>query len=93
MNGPLFILATYLVMSLVAFVAYGLDKRAATRGRSRIPESTLHLLALAGGFPGAWIGQRAFRHKRRKVPFMVVFWLIVLVHAASWGLWAWWKWS
>jgi len=73
------------LMSLVTFVAYGLDKgRARTAGR-RIPEQTLHLLAFLGGWPGAWIAQRLFHHKTRKLSFRVTFWLVVALHLALVG--------
>ncbi|TLM94745.1 MAG: DUF1294 domain-containing protein [Actinobacteria bacterium] len=69
-------------MSAVAFVAYGRDKAAARRGMRRTPESTLHLIALLGGWPGALVAQRAFRHKTRKTSFQVVFWVTVVVNCA-----------
>ena len=53
----------YLVMSLVAFAAYAVDKSAAKRGAWRTPESTLHTLELLCGWPGAWLAQRLLRHK------------------------------
>ena len=37
----------------------------------------LHLLGLFGGWPGAYLGQRWFRHKSSKISFQVLFWLIV----------------
>lgn len=92
MSAPLVILGIYLFVSLATFIVYGLDKRAAMRGRRRVSESTLHILALAGGFPGAWLGQRQFRHKRRKVGFLAGFWLIVLAHGVGWALWFWRPW-
>jgi uncharacterized membrane protein YsdA (DUF1294 family) len=70
------------VLSGASFVAYAADKRRAGTGRRRIPERTLHLLALLGGWPGALAGQRRFRHKTRKVSFQVVFWAVVLLHVA-----------
>jgi uncharacterized membrane protein YsdA (DUF1294 family) len=70
------------VTSAVSFVAYGFDKSRAGSGGRRVPERTLHLLALAGGWPGALLGQRQFRHKTQKVPFRVVFWITVVVHVA-----------
>lgn len=76
MNVPL----AYAVMSTVAFVAYGLDKSAATAGRRRTPESTLHFLGLACGWPGALLAQRAFRHKSRKAAFQSTHWGTVVVN-------------
>lgn len=68
------------VMSLVCFLAYGLDKRRASNGGRRVSERTLHLLAFLGGWPGAWLGQRQFRHKTQKVTFRLVFWMVVILH-------------
>ncbi|MHC4447402.1 MAG: DUF1294 domain-containing protein [Planctomycetota bacterium] len=83
------ILLVYAVASVAAFAAYGLDKRAAVRNRWRIPESSLHLLELLGGFPGALVGQQVFRHKRAKARYMIVFWLIALAHVGGWVAWWW----
>ena len=65
-------------LSLVVFVAYGIDRRRAAEGGFRISERTLQLLALLGGWPGAWLGQRLFRHKTRKLGFQLVFWMVVV---------------
>lgn len=73
-------LLTVTIMSLAAFVLYGIDKRRARNNMRRVPERRLHLIALCGGWPGAWIGQRVFRHKTAKLRFRVVFWLVVVVH-------------
>jgi len=70
----------YIVMSAVLFAAYGLDKRAAQTGAFRTQESALHLLALMGGWPGALVAQRVFRHKTVKVSFQVGFWITVAVN-------------
>ena len=83
--------AGYALMSLVAFIAYALDKRAARLNRPRIPEATLHLLELLGGWPGAFIAQRLLRHKNAKVGYQIVYWPIVTIHIVSW--WAVWHWS
>lgn len=69
-----------LAMSIFAFLAYRSDKRRAEAGEWRISEATLHVIALLGGWPGAFVGQRVFRHKTAKLPFQVVFWMIVLGH-------------
>jgi len=62
------------------FLAYRSDKRRAETGQWRIPESTLHLAELLGGWPGGFLGQRVFRHKTSKVSYQVVFWFIVFLH-------------
>ena len=77
----------YLGFSVATFVAYALDKSAAVQGRWRTPERTLHLLALAGGWPGALLAQQLLRHKTRKAAFIRVFWVTVGLNVA--GLVAW----
>jgi uncharacterized membrane protein YsdA (DUF1294 family) len=74
--------AVVAIMSLVTFVAYGFDKRRAQTDGRRVPEKTLHLMALFGGWPGALAGQRVFRHKTQKIGFRIVFWLCVVLHLA-----------
>lgn len=70
---PKAILALYLVASVITFVVYALDKSAARNNRWRTQESTLHLFALLGGWPGALAAQRLLRHKSKKKSFQVVF--------------------
>ncbi len=70
----------YLAASLAAFLAYAFDKSAAKGGRWRTSESTLHLLALAGGWPGALLAQQFLRHKSVKASFRSVFWGTVVLN-------------
>ena len=86
---PLEVVFVPLVLSVITFVVYALDKHAAQTGRWRTPESTLHLLELAGGWPGAWIAQQTLRHKSRKPGYRVVFWVMVVLHAAALVAWCW----
>lgn len=74
---PAIVLGVCLGLSVIAFGAYAADKAAARAGRRRTPESTLHLLALAGGWPGALLAQRTFRHKTTKPSFRIEFWCTV----------------
>lgn len=76
-------LLVYPAASAVTFVAYAIDKSAAQKGRWRTSEGTLHLLSLIGGWPGAWLAQGMLRHKSRKQPFRVVFWLTVILNCAA----------
>ncbi|HEX6920639.1 MAG TPA: DUF1294 domain-containing protein [Actinomycetes bacterium] len=48
---PVMLLAAYGLLSGVAFLMYGADKSAAVQGRWRTSESTLHTIALVGGWP------------------------------------------
>ena len=72
----------YLVMSLITFLAYAIDKQAARAGRWRTGESTLLLLGLAGGWPGALIAQQNLRHKSKKASFRAALWLTVVLNGA-----------
>ena len=71
--------APFAALRCATFVLYGVDKRRAGTGARRVPEATLHLLTLAGGWPGGLPGQRVFRHKTRKIPFLIRFWLLAVV--------------
>lgn len=73
----------YAVLSLITFFAYCKDKAAAQAGRWRTPESTLHSLALLGGWPGAIFAQQWLRHKSSKAQFRAIFWCTVLLNMAA----------
>jgi len=73
----------YLLASMLTFVVYGKDKSAAKKGTWRTPESTLHFLALACGWPGALIAQEKLRHKSKKQPFRLIFWLTVITNIGT----------
>ena len=77
------VLGAYLFVSTITFLAYAIDKSAAQAGRWRISENTLHLLAIAGGWPGALIAQQALRHKSRKGSFRIVLWISILINCAG----------
>ena len=80
------LLAVYVSASLVTFCAYGMDKAAAVQKRQRTRENTLHLLALIGGWPGAFLAQSVFRHKSSKPSFQTVFFVTVIINC---GVVAW----
>ncbi len=66
------------IINLIAFLVFGIDKWKARKNRWRIPQSTLLLLAIMGGSIGAWIGMKAWHHKtlhkkfRYGIPFIFV---------------------
>lgn len=66
------VLALYLtITNLVAFTIYGIDKRKAIKGKWRVPESTLLLFSIIGGGIGSMAGMKVFRHKTKKLKFVV----------------------
>jgi uncharacterized membrane protein YsdA (DUF1294 family) len=68
------------VLSMAAFVMYGFDKRRAKKQGRRIPERTLLAVGQFGGWPGALLAQRVFRHKTAKLSFRIQFIATVVVH-------------
>jgi len=69
-----------LVVSLITYAAYWHDKRRAQTGGWRIPENTLHLLELLGGWPVAFLAQQVLHHKRAKQSYRILYWLIVAAY-------------
>jgi uncharacterized membrane protein YsdA (DUF1294 family) len=62
---------------------YGDDKSAAEQGRWRTSESTLHTIAPMGGWPGALLARRTFRHKTTKQAFRTIFWSTVIANCVA----------
>lgn len=71
---------SYVVINLIVFVMYGIDKRKAIKQRWRIPEATLLCAAVFGVF-GALAGMKVFRHKTKKPKFFMTVWLILVLEA------------
>ena len=59
------------IINVIAFIIYGIDKRKAKKHLWRIPEATLIGLALMGGSVGAFLGMRLFHHKTKHIKFFV----------------------
>lgn len=83
---PLVLAAIYVGASVITFLAYAKDKRAAQRNAWRTSETMLHLLAFAGGWPGALVAQQVLRHKSTKREFRVGFWTTVILNVAGFVL-------
>ena len=79
------ILSVILIVNVLTFLLYGIDKWKAKRSRWRIPESVLLGMAAVGGSVGAWLGMRVWRHKtqhkkfRYGVPAILVAQIVLLV--------------
>ena len=81
--GDMKTIILYLIaINVVTFLVYGLDKWKAKRDAWRISETTLLLLAAAGGSVGALLGMQIFRHKTKHVKFTVGVPAILIVQVA-----------
>ena len=74
------------VINLLTFIVYGIDKLKAKKGKWRIPESTLLLLAFMGGSVGAWLGIKVWHHKtlhkkfKYGVPFIFILQIALCIY-------------
>ncbi|MEL4869360.1 DUF1294 domain-containing protein [Pantoea agglomerans] len=71
-----------LLINVLTMVMYGADKMAARKGMRRVPEATLLVFGVTGGWPGALLGQQLFRHKTQKQPFKTYFCISVIISIA-----------
>jgi|CXWL01.1.fsa_nt_gi uncharacterized membrane protein YsdA (DUF1294 family) len=81
-------IVAYVVLNIVTFIVYRLDKKRAERERQRLPEWHLLLLAFIGGALGAVLAQQIFRHKTKKQPFraLLICAVIINIAVAAWVL-------
>lgn len=80
----------YLIaINTITFLVYGLDKLKAKKGKWRIPESTLLLLAIIGGSIGAFLGMKVWHHKtmhkkfKYGIPLIIILQLGVLLYLSK----------
>jgi uncharacterized membrane protein YsdA (DUF1294 family) len=77
--------------NVAAFLLWGFDKSRARRGGRRVPEATLHLMALVGATPASFLAMWVFRHKTLKTRFKVLYviflalqvWAVIALRAKS----------
>ena len=71
---------TYLIIiNIVTLLAFIVDKYNAIKKRYRISEKLLFFLAIIGGSLGALIGIHVFRHKSKKLKFLIGIPLILII--------------
>ncbi|MBQ7795316.1 MAG: DUF1294 domain-containing protein [Lachnospiraceae bacterium] len=85
------ILIIYMVLiNIIAFAMYGIDKRKAIKDQWRIPEKTLLLVALIGGSIGAFSGMQVFHHKTKHWKFLIGVPACLVLHIAL-AVFYWWN--
>jgi uncharacterized membrane protein YsdA (DUF1294 family) len=80
---PVIILSYLIVINLIAFILYGIDKKRAIRKEYRISERVLLWMARLGGGIGCWLGIKIFRHKTKHTKFRIVVPLWMLIWMAA----------
>ena len=80
------IIAAYiLLINIIAFILYGVDKNRAINHGRRIPVWVLLWTARLGGGLGSWLGMSYFHHKKKHsnfrilVPLWITIWMVILV--------------
>lgn len=70
----------YLILiSLITFFIFGIDKSKAKNNKERIKEKTLLFYTSFGGALGAFIGRILFRHKTDKIYFSMTIYFSLLL--------------
>ena len=75
------LLSCIIGVNVITFVVYGIDKLKAKKGKWRVPETTLLLLAIVGGSVGAWCGVKVWHHKTMHAKFKYGIPLIIAMQA------------
>lgn len=84
------IITYLLIINVVTFTIYGIDKGRARKGQWRVPESALLWLAAAGGSVGACLGMKVWRHKtlhkkfRYGIPAIIMAQIAIATAVAIW---------
>lgn len=74
-----------LIINIVTFIIYGIDKYRSIKHKYRVSENTLIILAILGGVFGAFFGMIVFHHKTKKkkfvilIPILMLMWVYILI--------------
>ena len=77
------VLVCLAIVNLIAFIAYGIDKRRAKKHRWRIPEITLIMFAAIGGGIGSLVGMFFWHHKTKKIKFLLAVPALLILWIAA----------
>lgn len=68
-----------LIINVITFIIYGIDKYKSIKNKYRISENTLIILPILGGPIGALFGMITFHHKTKKKKFIILIPIILLI--------------
>lgn len=72
--------AYLIIINILSFILYEIDKLKAIKKKERISEKALILIGILGGSIGSLIGMNLFRHKTKKLKFIISLPLILIIH-------------
>ena len=73
-----------IIINIVTFLVYGIDKWKAKKSLWRVRENSLLMLAILGGSIGAWLGMKVWHHKtqhkkfRYGIPAIIIIQLVII---------------
>ena len=82
----IYIVGSLIIINLITFLLYGTDKLKTKKGKWRISEATLLLLAAIGGSIGAWLGIKIWHHKtlhkkfKYGIPLIIFAQIVVAIY-------------
>ena len=71
-----------IVINILTFAVYGIDKWKARKAMWRVREASLLMLAVLGGSIGAWLGMKVWHHKTQHKKFKYGVPAIIIVQLA-----------
>lgn len=78
-----------IIINIITFVVFGIDKKKAIDGKFRISELTLFVLSLLGGSLGGFIAMHTFHHKTKKwyfkfgIPLILIAQVLLIIFIAK----------
>lgn len=78
-----------IIINIITFAVFGIDKKKAIDGKFRISESALFLLLLLGGSLGGFIAMHTFHHKTKKwyfkfgIPLILIAQVLLIIFIAK----------
>lgn len=82
-KGYILVLGTVLLMNILGYLSMWSDKRRAIKGKYRISEKALFIIAILGGSLGSILGMQKFRHKTKHwyfkygMPFILMVQIVI----------------
>ena len=75
--------AYIVIVNILAFSLFGIDKSAAIQQKQRIPNRVLLLTAVFGGSLGSLVGMYTFRHKTKKWYYTITVPALLIIQIAA----------